>query len=181
MELDEKLKWIFKIICYILFVKFAFIIVLAIFSLPVIGVLFVLSLSDKLYNIINGLGDDFGFYLITLYIPAIFSPFACYFTAKIFGIFRYIDALNKRMIIKIGILFLISLASFAIMFLRIKLEGDTNPAAFYAFYIFGLVPAFFLYKYFNYLTMKYPVPFEKIGYYSSVEFYKDLWRKIRKK
>lgn len=156
-------------------------IVLGIFSLPAIGVLFILSLSDKFYNIINSIADDFGFYLITLYIPAIFSPFACYFMAKIFGIFRYIDELKKRIAIKIGILFLISLASFAIMFLRFKLDGDTNPAAFYAFYIFGLVPAFFLYKYFNYLTMKYPVPFKKIGYYSSVEFYKDLWRKIRKK
>ena len=36
-----------------------------------------------------------------------------------------------------------------------------------------------LYKYFQYLTKKHPTPFEKIGYYCSIEFYKGLFKKYK--
>jgi hypothetical protein len=47
--------------------------------------------------------------------------------------------------------------------------------------MYSLIPAFLLYKFFGFLTKKYPFPFKKIGYYTSKEFPKDLYSKIKGK
>ena len=39
---------------------------------------------------------------------------------------------------------------------------------------FFVLPAFFLNLFFNFLTKKFPKPFEKIGYWCSLEFFKGL-------
>ena len=51
----------------------------------------------------------------------------------------------------------------------------------YAYTMYLLIPAFLLYKFFGFLTQKFPFPFEKIGYYTSIEFPKDLYSKIKGK
>ena len=43
---------------------------------------------------------------------------------------------------------------------------------------FFLIPSYLFYFYFQFLTKKHPIPFEKIGYYSSIEFYRGIFEKI---
>ena len=68
--------------------------------------------------------------------------------------------------------------SFLILFIRYRITEDIDFALKIASLIFSLAPAFLLYKYFQFLTKKHPMPFEKIGYYCSIEFYKGLFEKI---
>ncbi len=74
-----------------------------------------------------------------------------YILAKIFGIFKKLDKLN--------------------IFTSLIIVSEISCL---------LIPAFLLYKFFGFLTVKFPVPFKKIGYYTSIEFPKDLYSKIKK-
>ena len=97
--------------------------------------------------------------------------------AKLFGIFKYIDKLKKLMT-KFIALFFISFLSFLILFAKNSYNNvDFEISLYLSLTIFALIPAFLLYKYFQYLTKKYPKPFEKIGYYCSIEFYKDIFKR----
>ena len=57
--------------------------------------------------------------------------------------------------------------------LKEHIHDVTTPAT--SFYL-----AWLLRKFFNFMTKKFPTPFKQIGYFFSVEFYRDLFKKIIK-
>ena len=172
MEQKLNKKIILKIILYVIFLSLnGYLFFIGITSSIPMLLLWLISLNDKIYQIIINNFDIF------LFIP-ICSPFASYLLAKLFGMFKYIDDLKINIFKKLFLLTLISILSFLILFLRYRFfEGD-NFAYKIASLIFSLIPAFGLYKYFQYLTKKYPNTFNKIGYYFSIECYKNLFKKL---
>ena len=172
MEQKLNKKIILKIILYVIFLSLnGYLFFIGITSSIPMLLLWLISLNDKIYQIIINNFDIF------LFIP-ICSPFASYLLAKLFGMFKYIDDLKINIFKKLFLLTLISILSFLILFLRYRFfEGD-NFAYKIASLIFSLIPAFGLYKYFQYLTKKYPNTFSKIGYYFSIECYKNLFKKL---
>ena len=44
-----------------------------------------------------------------------------------------------------------------------------------------IIPSYLVYLFFNFLTKKFPTPFKQIGYFFSIEFYKDLFKKLLNK
>ena len=172
MEQKLNKKIILKIILYVIFLSLnGYLFFIGITSSIPMLLLWLISLNDKIYQIIINNFDIF------LFIP-ICSPFASYLLAKLFGMFKYIDDLKINIFKKLFLLTLISILSFLILFLRYKFfEGD-NFAYKIASMIFSLIPAFGLYKYFQYLTKKYPNTFGKVGYYFSIECYKNLFKKL---
>lgn len=115
----------------------------------------------------------------------LFSLFAAcigvtYMFAKICGLFKKLDSLKKWQ--GFLILFLISFLCYVIadIFYKyrlpyLKIMGDIGAANLF------LIPSYLFYLFLNYLTKKFPKPFEKIGYYTSIEFYKDILIKIKTK
>ena len=88
-----------------------------------------------------------------------FYILAIYCMAKIFGIFKLLDNMHiKNQILMV--LFISSIFEFSNLFT-----------------VFCFLPAWLLRKFFNFLTKKFPTPFKQIGYFFSLEFYKDLFRK----
>ena len=169
-KLDKKI--IFKIILYVIFLCFNG----YLFFVNLVGVIPMILLSpfymnEELNEILNSYFD------ILLFIP-LCSPFASYLLAKTFGMFNYIDNLKVNLFKKLLLLMLISILSFLILFIRYRISEDVDFALKIASLIFTLIPVFLLYKYFQFLTKKCPIPFEKIGYYCSIEFYKGLFKRI---
>ncbi len=159
---------------YILFNMFGFLYLLIIFAIPIFAIL-----SIFLRHFLNDENDffiDFNFFMS----PIIASPLACYYMAKIFKIFQIIDNLKISALKKILVVFSLSVANFLMTYLGIFIDKRFFDFKIIPFCAFGLIPAYFLYKYFNYLTIKYPIPFNRIGYYCSIEFFRDLDGKIRK-
>ena len=172
-KLDKKI--IFKIILYVIFLCFNG----YLFFVNLVGVIPMILLSpfymnEELNEILNSYFD------ILLFIP-LCSPFASYLLAKTFGMFNYIDNLKVNLFKKLLLLMLISILSFLILFIRYRISEDVDFALKIASLIFTLIPVFLLYKYFQFLTKKCPIPFEKIGYYCSIEFYKGLFNKYKNK
>ena len=165
-------KFILKMISYIIFLWIAYDFFLL---LPdILIAFFYYILPDSLTS--NEDVEYIGIILL-LCAPIIFSPIICYVIAKIFGIFKYIDKL-KNLITKFLVLILISFLSSVILFIKISNNGIDLPLSLHlSLTLFGLIPAYLLYKYFQYLTKKYPTPFEKIGYYCSIELYKSLFKR----
>ena len=100
-----------------------------------------------------------------------------YYFAKITGIFKKLDSIKKWQ--SFLILFSISIISniIGIVLDKFKLfnfDIRTNIE----FCGFFLIPSYLCYLYFKHLTKKHPVPFEKIGYYFSIEFYKSIFDKL---
>ena len=172
MEQKINKKIILKIILYVIFLCFNG----YLFFVNLVGVIPMILLSpfymnEELNEILNSYFD------ILLFIP-LCSPFASYLLAKTFGIFNYIDNLKVNLFKKLLLLMLISILSFLILFIRYRISEDVDFALKIASLIFSLIPAFGLYKYFQYLTKKYPNTFNKIGYYFSIECYKNLLKKL---
>ncbi len=122
--------------------------------------------------------------LIVLFfvLPVYFSFLVMYVYAKIFGFFKFIDSLNMKFVLRVGVVTVVALVLSVISYLSSFSKNDLLRAnEDYLFCAFALIPAYFLYKFFQFLTKKYPVPFEKIGYYSSKEFYKKLVKNIYSK
>lgn len=165
-------KYILKAILYIAFLWFIYDIFLIIPD--VILALFYSILPENLT-----VSEEFENICVTslLYAPIVFSPITCYVIAKLFGIFKYIDK-SRNIITKFLALILVSFLSFLILFLKNSYNNSSFKISLcLSLTVFGLIPAFLLYKFFKYLTKKYPTPFEKIGYYCSIEFYKGLFRR----
>ena len=110
--------------------------------------------------------------------------FVCniYVTAKICGIHKYFSQFKFWK----SFLFLLLISYLAYYFsilnlhtfkLNYSASGDAGIACF-------ILPSYLAYLFFNFLTKKFPMPFEKIGYFFSLEFYKNLglqlWKKLRK-
>ena len=104
-------------------------------------------------------------------------PIYCYFCAKICGLFKKLDNLNfltaLLVIVFVDIMQNYSW-NFAIELFPFKLEYRNFNG-----YIIILSFLFFVYKFFNYLSKKYTF-FQKIGYYFSAEFYKDLYLRLKR-
>ncbi len=46
--------------------------------------------------------------------------------------------------------------------------------------VYAIIPAYFVFLFLNFLTKKFPTPFEQIGYLFSFKFYKSLFKRISK-
>lgn len=97
-----------------------------------------------------------------------------FFTATLCGIFKKLDKIN----------FFIALV--IILFINVLFyyneDSDINITVLLdILYFWKLTICFLLYKFFDYLTRKFPFPFERIGYYTSIEFFKSLFKKILNK
>ena len=103
--------------------------------------------------------------------------FATYYFAKITGIFKILDYLKKWL--SFSILFLISavIVGYIDIINKLRIINIDIICSFFVLGIF-LIPSYLCYLYFKHLTKKHPVPFEKIGYYFSIEFYKNIFNKL---
>jgi len=101
-----------------------------------------------------------------------------YIFAKICGLFKKLDNLKKWQIFLIFFLISFLCYEMADIFYNYKLPHFKIMGDIGFFNIF-LIPSYLFYLYLNHLTKKYPVPFEKIGYYTSIEFVKDIFNKIK--
>ena len=162
----------------------------------ILFLLFIAQLQDKILNLylsLNSLAmdclhkilpiantnEEINIFLgsVTIFFLFVQYIFSSYFFAKIFGIFKKLDGLNGWL-------------SFLIILLISNIYLNTynyidnnglfghNIKISYSTIDWSLIPAFLLYKYFQYLTKKHPVPFEKIGYYFSIEFYENIFDKF---
>ena len=131
-------------------------------------------LSQEFYDFIT-LPVIFLMYLI-------FIIFNNYVIAKICGIHKYFSQFKFWK----SFLLLLLISYFAYYFIILNLhtfklnysaQGDADIA-------YSIIPSYLVYLFFNFLTKKFPMPFEKIGYFFSLEFYKNLglklWKKLRK-
>ena len=105
-----------------------------------------------------------------------------YITVKICGLFKRLD--NLKIYITIPIIMLINIGFYYFDIGRAfgKHNINLSPIEIVRTYFFWILPIYFLiYKFFGFLTKKYPFPFERIGYYTSIEFIKDTLFKIKKR
>ena len=138
-----------------------------------IGLLITKLLNIFLDNSILSQLTDF-----SLIVYFIFSfIFTAYFLAKICGIFKKLNILKKYQ--SFSIILSISIASWNLGLQVQNNQLSTTIEDNLFFTALALVPAYILYLFFSFLTKKYPNPFEKIGYYSSLEFYKELFKNLK--
>ena len=104
--------------------------------------------------------------------------FFAYFYAKLCGLYKLFK--NYRFWQKFLIFSLLSILIYPVAMFDFKnfkifdnFYLDSNNEAIILTCLFVL-PAFFLNLFFNFLTKKFPKPFEKIGYWCSLEFFKGL-------
>ena len=115
--------------------------------------------------------------LILLYFSACFI-FNTYVIAKFCGLFKYLSQFKfwKSFLILLVISFILNyLITNNIHIIPEKYIADD-------LYIpLTIIPSYLVYLFFNFLTEKFPTPFKQIGYFFSIEFYKDLFKKISTK
>ncbi|MBQ9149492.1 hypothetical protein IJX73_01030 [bacterium] len=102
-----------------------------------------------------------------------------YIYAKICGLYKKLKKYNfwcKSLIFLIisFLAYLISIYDFKNLK---RIETDLEIEL--QFYIISILFAFLLNIFFDFLTKKFPKPFEKIGYICSIEFFKDIIGKIK--
>ncbi len=127
---------------------------------------------------------DFDPLLVLFFIlPISLSPLVMYVYAKIFGFFKFVDSLNMKFVLRVGVVVVASLVLFLISYASYFSDKsflfEFNNI--FSYCAFALIPAYFFYKFFQYLTKKFPHPFEKIGYYSSLPFWKGKIAFLRTK
>ena len=105
-----------------------------------------------------------------------------YMTAKICGIFKKLD--NLKIYITIPIIMLINIGLYYFCIGRIYGQQSyahvslSEAVKDYSFWILPI--CFFIYKFLGFIAKKFPFPFGKIGYYTSIKFPKDLYLKIKR-
>ena len=118
-------------------------------------------------------------------IPAVILIFFAGFTfdtyviAKFCGLFKYFSRFKfwKSFLILLVIsyvlyyFYILNLHTFKLNYSAVK---DTKL-------VYTIIPSYLVYLFFNFLTKKFPTPFKQIGYFFSIEFYKDLFRKTLNK
>ena len=100
-----------------------------------------------------------------------------YYFAKITGIFKKLDSIKKWQ----SFLMFVFMCTIFIVFSNVANKYKIISFDFYSnigFCGIFLIPSYLCYLYFKHLTKKHPVPFEKIGYYFSIEFYKNIFDKF---
>ncbi len=172
-------KWIL----FFILMFFTYIFVIAFFSLPLAMLFAELSEFFKIYQYMSEL-EYFDTCFAVAYLTA---PFVIYGYAKVFGIFKDIDNLKLSFRRKLLIVTLVAFFIFVLMYfpMVITTNGYTGLNNFYSYSTFFLIPDFLFYKLFQYLTLKFPNPFEQMAYYFSIRFYKtlikNLYQKIKNK
>lgn len=105
-------------------------------------------------------------------------PAYIYLTIKLCGLFKKLDNLNffvsLVVVCFVDILFNIS-DSLIVQIFPLKFSFYKSA------YLCLVLPCFVLYKIFYFLSKKFPNPFQKIEYYTSIEFYKRVLSKIKSK
>ena len=117
-------------------------------------------------------GDDGFIIAIAIFM---FIPF--YVLPKICGLFKKLDNLN--IFLAIIVILLVDIAysySQELTIQLIPLKFSLSKPDF----TFWLIWFFFIYKFLNFLTRIFPVPFKKIGYIFSIELIKDIYKDVKK-
>ena len=100
-----------------------------------------------------------------------------YFFAKICGLFKKLDNLKKGKRILIIILTITIGAITHAILDKFNISSYENRFSF-MLANYELIPAYLMHLFFNHLGKKHPGTFGRIGYYCSVEFYKEIFKKI---
>ena len=125
--------------------------------------------------LIKNMNPDDGLYMwFLLFILGIYIE--CYISAKVTGIFKKLDGMN--FFVALFIVFLIDIlfnyfVMVQVQFMPFKIGFRKDTIIFYAPFMF------LIYRFFGFLTKIFPVPFEKIGYIFSIEFVKDVAKRVK--
>ena len=119
---------------------------------------------------------------INIYAFAIFAVLGfilnTYILAKLCGILKYFSQFKfwKSFLF----LLVISVGYYYFAYLNLhtfKLNYEADTAGGMGISV-TIIISYIVYLFFNFLTKKFPTPFNQIGYFFSNEFYKDLYKKI---
>lgn len=115
---------------------------------------------------------------VVILIFSAFFIFDTYVMAKFCGLFKYFSQFKfwKSFLA----LLLISVLLYYFYFLNLHTFKLNYAAVKNTDYVYTIIPAYLVFLFFNFLTKKFPTPFEQIGYFFSIEFYKDMYKKILK-
>ena len=164
-------KYFFVVITFLLFVIFyPIVIIMAKLLLPVV---IYLQENWKVFSLYDSKNDAFLNSIIL-----VSSFIGIYFIAKIYGIFKKLNKFN----VLIALLILFAISTLLICSGHIKIctpDYIYYLGIHYSYTMYLLLPAFLLYKFFNFLTKKFPTPFQQIGYFFSIEFYKNIYKKLK--
>ena len=155
-------------------------------TIPIVGAIFntVNFIFDKSYTyltkniVLSSFAEGFGFifaFLSLLFVCVISST---YILAKFCGLFKYFSQFKFWKSFSILLITSIILNYFYMLNLHtFKLNYNVKDRE----DIYTIIPAYLVFLFFNFLTKKFPTPFKQIGYFFSIEFYKDLFKRIVKK
>ena len=118
-------------------------------------------------------------------IPALILMFAAcfifhtYVIAKFCGLFKYFSQfkfwISFIMLLIISYVlyyfYILNLHTFKLNYAEVKNTEN----------VYAIIPSYLVFLFFNFLAKKFPTPFGKIGYFFSIEFYIDLYKKVLKK
>ncbi len=105
--------------------------------------------------------------------------FNTYILAKLCGILKYFSQFKFWK--SCFFLLVISISLFYFYILNLHTFKLNYSHTLEAVGVLTIIPAYVVYLFFNFLTKKFPTPFNQIGYFFSNEFYKDLYKRVIKK
>ena len=130
------------------------------------------SPTTDFYKQFDKTGDDW------VILEFVLSMVQLYLFAKLCGLFKKINHLNIffaiLIIVFVDILLNISMETRVQLYPTIKINYSKVSG-----FVFFTTFNFIVFKFFNFLAKKFPMPFERIGYYTSIEFVKDLANKLK--
>jgi len=134
-----------------------------------------LAISDIVIN------NDDGIILVIM-IAAISLFVYLYAAIKVCGLFKKLDNLNFFLSLPIVVLLDIIFEIWTETAVQIfPLKFSYHKSSF----VYIILICYIIYKIFNILGRKFPMPFGKIGYYTSIEFWRSIavkiWQNITKK
>ena len=148
--------------------------------IPVTGALF--FLCSLVIRIEGSPQDDPDGTIVALIIFAgilILFILTTYVLAKLCGINKYFSQFKFWK--SIFLLCITSVILFYFYLLNLHTLKFNNNIFWEAFIVATIIPSYLTYLFFNFLTKKFPTPFEQIGYFFSNQFYIGLFKKIQKK
>ena len=145
--------------------------------------------------------DDFGVAIIMSFGVVISILPAFYLIAKLLGLFESLERLKINTFFKVLVVlfldFLFTLVMAVLDYSELTVQSRGSLLSYlkdYYFsnsfsdifsffnktsFLFGLLLSYLFYRFFAFLTKRFPVPFEKIGYYSSREFWVCLMKRLK--
>ena len=176
-------NYLIRLFLFVITIKYCFIIVSFLLFIVLYPITF--PLSKLIEPIVVYIQNNWDFFVLyetkeDAFLNSVILVSSCigmYFFAKIFGVFKKLNKVN--LIGSLLILYIISVALIYIGKIKILTPSYIHILGInYSYTMYLLIPAYLVYLFFNFLTKKFPTPFKQIGYFFSVEFYKDLCRKI---